>query len=99
MYDILDKVRQDFPQTKFMWKYHQGLGNYCLMYDKLPDNVNEYDFENVLNDKYITPETANKFMDITYVWLSVYHDSDNIVDYKDDIEEVEIIINRYRHNK
>lgn len=99
MYDILDKVRKDFPETKFMWKYNFCLGNYCLIYNEVPNEISKSTFERKLEEEYITPETANEFLDIVEVWLFAALDEHNWVDYEDDIEEVEIVVNKYRHNK
>lgn len=99
LYDILYNIRKDFPHTRFTWKYNFMLEDYCLMYDMVPKGYNQYTFENEVSKKYITPEIATKFMDITDVWICIYYDNDNCIDFSDDIEEVEIVVKRYKHNK
>lgn len=94
LYEILTKVRKDFPEVKFNFQYHFGMEQYCLIYEGCENTgMDVWQFEELITSDYLTEEINDKFKSIVGVWLDIIEGE---VEDDVDILEAEIIFNTYK---
>lgn len=98
LYSILYSVRKDYPNIKFMWIYNYLLGDYVLLYST-QEEINNYNFEKEVFDKYCFSEKVTRFIDINTKYLSIEKDFNNKIEDNVDIVETEILVNTYKLKK